>query len=64
MYRAFTRMAHNIPAYLSSSRKVLNVFVSFSFSVHNYHFYQVVGMIFAWVNIVLQAIFIVQKDKI
>ncbi len=63
IYRAFTRMTQNIPAYLSTSRKVLNVFVSFSFSVHNYHYYQVIGMFFAWVNILLQALFIVQKDK-
>jgi hypothetical protein len=55
IYRAINRMAQNIPAYLSTARKVLNIQVSLAFSVHSYHLYQVIGMIVAWVSILLQA---------
>lgn len=63
-YRVITKMRSNIPAYLSTSRKVLNIQVSMAFSVHTYHPYQVIGMIFSWIFIVIQAFSIIAvKDK-
>lgn len=57
-------MSSNIPAYLSTSRKVLNIQLSMAFSAQTYHTYQVIGMAFSWIFITLQAISImIVKDK-
>ena len=51
LYKATQNLQQNAAAYLMSAAMVLTVQVSFSFSVHKYHMYQVVGLLMAWIGI-------------
>lgn len=56
LYRAITRMSQNMPGFLSSSRKVLNIQISFAFTVHKYHKWQIVGILLSLISIVIESI--------
>jgi hypothetical protein len=51
IYKATAKFQPNISLYLTSAAMILMVQISFSFSVHKYHKFQVVGMSLAWFGI-------------
>jgi hypothetical protein len=54
VYRIAVRMAQNIPAFVTTSRRVLTVHQSYALSSHRFHKYQIFGMIISWVSIIVQ----------
>lgn len=48
VYKATKNQQQNVPSYLMSAAMILMVQVSFSFSIHKYHIYQVIGLVMAW----------------
>jgi hypothetical protein len=51
IYRAAAKFQPNIYLYLTSAAMVLMVQISFSFTVHKYHQFQIIGMSLAWLSI-------------
>jgi hypothetical protein len=55
IYRATTKMSQNVPAFITTSSKVLTIHQSYMLSSHKIHAKQIIGMIISWSSILAQA---------